>query len=187
METTAGISDTDLVEALLESIASNFAMLTDRDFVIEDTNVERAHSRPEGKALVHISFRMGFETPDGLSHGCLLVPLPDAITLAAYLLAVPDNVVKSHRTKSDLDGTTKDAMLELSSLTGSAVDEPIRRLLSAHFAVRTEGCQGVRPDVRPAFPYEEGSELVVARSRCHIHDFPAFDMILMFPALPGIG
>ena len=47
--------------------------------------------------------------------------------------------------------------------------------------MHSEGCQGVRADVRPAFPYEEGSELIVARVGACFDPFPPFELILMLP------
>ena len=48
-------------------------------------------------------------------------------------------------------------------------------------SVTSKGCQGVRADVRPAFPYEEGAELLVVRAKTKVHDFPSFELIGMFP------
>ena len=52
--------------------------------------------------------------------------------------------------------------------------------------VGSEGCQGVKPDVRPALEYIEGDELVLGRAEAQIGDFDPFEMLLMIPALPGV-
>ena len=43
----------------------------------------------------------------------------------------------------------------------------------------------MRSSVRPAFPYVEGTELVVGRATARVHEFPPFEMITMLPVLPA--
>ena len=52
--------------------------------------------------------------------------------------------------------------------------------------MRSEGCQGVKPNVRPALAYSEGSPLVVARAKLRVHSWPAAESLLILPPLsPG--
>src|SRR5262245_34921476 len=178
-----GVTDAQLVGDIFERIASDLGMIIDRAVEIEGTTVERMHRRAEGRGQVHISFKLGFKSREQIEQGCVLIPLPDAITLAAYLMMLPDDEVRALRPASELDRSTKDAMLELGNFIGGATDAVIRNALSEGYSVRSQGCQGVRADVRPALQYEEGSELIVGRTQARIHDFESFEMILMLPAI----
>jgi len=62
------------------------------------------------------------------------------------------------------------------------VDVALRPPGDEETMVRSEGCQGVRADVRPAFAYDEGSELIVGRAHMTLHDFDPFGVVLMLPA-----
>jgi hypothetical protein len=62
----------------------------------------------------------------------------------------------------------------------------LRRALSEECATRSDGCQGVRADVRPALSYREGQPLLVARARARVHHFEPCELILVLPALEGI-
>jgi len=102
------------------------------------------------------------------------------------MMSVPDAAVVSHRRKADLDETTKDALLEVGNMTGGAINDTMRSA-SPGTLVQFFGCQGVRANVRPAFPYAEGDQLVVGRAQARIHEFPAFELIVMFPRLPQMA
>lgn len=178
------VTDEEFCCDILERISSDLGMIIDREFAIDRIKVSRAEKRPEGKSKIHISFRIGFRTPNSVMQGCMLIPLPDALTLSAYLMMVPDDAIKSHRNTTTLDSGTKDAMLEVGNFIGGASDAVIRGLFPEGYSVRFEGCQGVRANVRPALEYTEGDTLVVAKSKAKIHDLPGFDLILMLPLLP---
>lgn len=179
-------TEAQLVQEILHRVAADLSMITDRELTVNVHRTEHASARPAGKGKIHISFRLGFEQPDGLKHGCLLIPLPDAISLACYLMMVPDDGVKAKRSVKDLDGTLKDAMLEVGNFIGGAADAALRESVGAIAKVRSEGCQGVRPDVRPALLYNEGDTLVVGRAKSKIHEFPEFEMLVMLPQLTGV-
>lgn len=176
-------SETQLVSEVLHRIAADLSMITDRDLRVEVQEVEKLTERPAGKGKIHISFRLGIEQADGLKHGCLLLPLPDAISLACYLMMVPDDSVKGKRSLKDIDETIKDAMLEVGNFIGGAADAALRESLGGIAKVRSEGCQGVRANVRPALLYNEGDPLVVGRAKGMVHDYPEFDLVLMLPPL----
>jgi len=179
----ATASDIKLAKAVLRRIAEDLAMVIDRALPLEKIEVSRIAQRAAGRDRVHISFKLEFRHGDRVAHGCVLFPLPDAISLACYLMMVPDDAVRGHRSASDLDRATKDALIEVGNFIGGATDAALRSLVPEGLSVRSNGCQGVRADVRPAFPYEEGSELVLARSRARVAQFDPFEVLLMMPVL----
>lgn len=178
--------DLALAEGVLERVATDVAMITDHEFVIESVATERVRERTHGRGKVHISFKQAYQVRGETRHGCVLVPLPDAMCLAGYLMMVPDEAVKKRRDDKEPDQMTKDALLEMANFVGAAVDGALREGLGIGVTVRSEGCQGVRANVRPAFPYEEGDPLLSVTARAKIHDFPAFDMIVMVPVVDGL-
>ena len=185
MTDTSTLDDVGLLEGIVDRIATSLSMLIDRDIEIEGLSAERVHERAAGAGTVHISFKLVFlKDGEEMGNGSVLVPLADAIAMACYLMMLDDSEVTGHRAASELDESTKDALVELASFVATAVDESIR-IHHPDVAVRSRGCQGVRADVRPAFPYEEGSELLVGRARASVHEFPEFELILMMPPLPG--
>lgn len=175
--------DRRVVESVLLRVAQDLAMITDREIEMTASAVERATQRTEGRGRIHISFKLGIQQGDVVHHGCLVVPLPEAISLAGYLMMVPDEGVKARRGATTLDVPTKDALMEVGNFIGGAFDAAVREIGVEGVRVRSEGCQGVRAGVRPAFKYEEGAPLVVARSQCRIHTWPAFEAVLMVPPL----
>ena len=55
-----------------------------------------------------------------------------------------------------------------------------------HVRVDSAGCQGVRPDIRPAFPYVEGQPLLVGVAESSLAGFEPFEMLLVLPELAGL-
>lgn len=178
-------ADTVVVEKVLRRIVDDVALVVDRPFALEQVNVSRDARRPAGKEHVHISFKLELQRGDAVSHGCLLVPLPDAIALACYLMMVPDDDVEQRRSAKDLDQATKDALVEVDNFVGGATDAALRRIAPGT-AARGVGCQGVRADVRPAFPYEEGQPLLVGRAQAKLHTYAPFEMLLVLPEIEGV-
>jgi len=178
----ATISDVELIEGIFTRIGSDLEAILDHELIFEDIQTERASSRVAGEEQVHISFKLGVQRGDGWLHGSLLVPLPDAISMACFLMMAPDDVVEANRGLEAPDEAMKDAMLEVGNFVAGAADSVLRTFFPEGHGVRAEGCQGVRADVRPAFPYQEGDELIVGRAFACLHTFPAFEMILMLPA-----
>ncbi len=173
--------DKRLVEGALARVAQDLSMITDREIEITTTSVERADKRVEGRGKVHISFKLGLQVGERIVHGALVVPLPEAISIAGYLMMTPDEGVKARRGATTLDGPTKDAMMEVGNFIGGAFDAAVRDLGVGQVKVRSEGCQGVRANTRPAFRHEEGEPLVVARAQWRIHNWPPFEALLMLP------
>ncbi len=184
MSEAAPCSDTqsECVEEVFQRIASDLSMIADRELTVGEIESSVDLTRPTGRGKIHISFRLGFQGPAGVDHGCLLVPLPDAISLACCLMMVPADVVKSNRSLKTLDGTTKDAMLEVGNFICGATDSALRALGVAGVKVAFEGCQGVKSNVRPALVYREGDELIVGHAEIALADFTVDTMILIVPA-----
>ena len=181
---SAAAPDQQLTEQVLTAICTQLELVVGHSVASSDFCAERASARAAGREQVHISFRLGFEHDGAERFGSLLVPLPDAIALASFLLMMPPEGVEGQRESTELDDTLKDALLELGNFVSGAVGGVLREASGheAHCtAVRTRGCQGVRADVRPAFPYEEGQPLLVGRCQAQVAEFPAFEMILMVP------
>ena len=177
--------DTYTVETIMRRIAEDVALVVDRPFVIESLKASREEKRPSGKGKGHISFKLEVQQESGVAHGCLLVPLPDAISLACYVMMVTDDAVKQNRTSIDLDRAMKDAMVEVDNFVGGATGGALRGIAPGASA-RGAGCQGVKADVRPAFPYEEGQPLLVGRAKAKLHTYDTFDMILVIPVIENV-
>jgi hypothetical protein len=173
--------DLELAQGLFERMAADLAMILDRELGMEDVRVERERQRAAGADCVHISFKMRVQSGERAFQGCVLVPLPDALALAGYLMMLPDEAVARERGRTELDGAFKEALLELGKFLAGAWDTVLRRSLPVETISRSEGCQGVRAGIRPAFVYREGDELLVARARARVHSFEPFEMILMLP------
>ncbi len=171
----------ECVEEIFQRIASDLSMIADREITIGEIETTIETTRPAGRSKIHISFRLGFKGPAGTEHGCLLVPLPDAISLACCLMMVPADVVKSNRGLKTLDSTTKDAMLEVGNFICGATDSALRALGKENGKVSFEGCQGVKANVRPALVYREGDPLVVGRAKVALAEFPEDTMLLLVP------
>lgn len=171
----------ECVEEIFQRVASDLSMIADRELTLQTTGVEVRDGRPAGAGKIHISFRLGFRIGEDRHHGCLLVPLPDAIALACSLMMVPEDVLVSSRTLTHLDETTKDAMLEVGNFITGATECALRALGIDAVKVSFEGCQGVRADVRPALTYREGDPLLVGRAQITLAEFPADEVVLMVP------
>lgn len=172
----------ECVEEILQRIAGDLSMITDRELLVGATEVAVESTRPAGRGKIHVSFRLGFQCPSGGWQGCLLVPLPDAISLACCLMMVPADVLRSNRAKTTLDGATKDAMLEVGNFICGATDAALRALGLDEVKVSFEGCQGVKTNVRPALVYREGDPLVVGRAQLALAEFPEDTTLLLVPA-----
>lgn len=176
--------DKRITSAILGRICDDISTVVDRAFQVRQISVERVDTRAAGAAQVHISFRLEVSQNGSLRYGSLLLPLPEAISLACYLMMVPDDGVAQHRKQKDLDRSMKDAMLEIGNFVGGAAEAALRGVLAdSQVKVRSKGCQGVRADVRPAFPYTEGDPLLVARAKAQVAEFKEFDLLLLLPPI----
>jgi hypothetical protein len=162
-------------------IADDLSTIVDRTLALSNVSVEKIDSRVAGKGVVHISFKLRFDRAADTLYGALLVPLPDALALAGCLTMMPDDQVAAQRNALELDAGTKDAIVELGNFVAGAVDAVMRESRANVARARAAGCQGVRADVRPAFPYTEGQELILVRATARLHDFEPFELLLMLP------
>ncbi len=174
--------ESQCVEEVFQRVCGDLSMIADREMEVASVSTEIMDHRPAGKDRIHISFRLGFNQGDDVLHGCMLLPLAEAITLACSLMMIPENVIAQTRTKDTLDATTKDAMLEVGNFICGATDAAFRAL-GADIKVTFEGCQGVRPDVRPALLYAEGSDLIVGQADVVQGGFGNAIHVLMVPKL----
>ena len=171
------------VRDVFQRIAGDLALLIDHPVKIRSSSAQRWKCKPAGTRRVHISFKLSFDLRGQMSYGALVVPLPDAITLASYLLMVPDEHVPAKRALTTLDQPTKDAMLEVANFIGGATDGALRLRFPQGLSVRSKGCQGLRAEQPPGFPYKIGDDLIVGKAKVLIGDFPSFDMLLILPLL----
>ena len=174
------------VEEVLHRVAGNLSLLMDHEILIDDVDVSCWDERPAGEGQVHISFKLRFARGEQSTWGCLLLPLPEALTLTGYLMMVSSEAVDELRGQDRPEPAEKDAMLEIANFIGSAVDAAIQDSGIVGVSVHADGCQGVRADVRPAFEYQEGSPLVVGRATMRIHEYPAFTALSMIPDLDAV-
>jgi hypothetical protein len=177
----------ELTANVLARMATDLSMIIDREFVVEDVRVERRTQRPAGAGGVHISFKLGIDVGGESRQGCLLVPLPEAVALAGFMMMLPNEAVSTERHRTELDGPFKEALLEVGKFLAGACDSVLRPALSVGSTTRSDGCQGVRASVRPALSYAEGDALLVARARARVHDFEPFELILMLPDLAEVA
>jgi len=181
------IDELRLAEILLARAAADLSMIVDRELEFGSVRLEHAAQRPAGEGQVHISFKLALQRDGNAWPGCLLVPLPDALALAGFMMMMNDEAVARERARTELDGPFKEALLEVGKYVAGAADAVLRQSLPEGIAVRSDGCQGVRADVRPALEYREGDPLTVARASARIHDFEPFELILVLPSLAALA
>lgn len=175
--------DVELAQGILGRVATDLSLILDHEIALEDLQVAREQQRAIGEGGVHISFKLGIQAFGRSLQGCLLVPLPMAVTLAAYMMMLPDETVAQERQRTELDQPFKEALLEVGKFLAGACDTVLRRRLGFEVTTRSEGCQGVRAGVRPALAYREGDELIVARATARVHDFEPCSVVLMLPVI----
>lgn len=175
-------ADREIAATLFRRVAEDLEVVIDRPFAIHSIDVARQREKPVCSDAVHVSFRLRVQREGAEHHGCVLVPLPEAISLAACLLLASDDVVNSRRSERQLDRATKDAILEIGNFIGAAAETALRASLSQDCKASAEGCQGVAVGAKPAFVYAGGDELVLATARAQIHAWPPFELRLVLPA-----
>ena len=174
------LDEHELARCILARMATDLSMLLDRELELTDLVLETVTRRPVGKGRVHISFKLGIERGDDEEQGCLLMPLPEAVALAGYLMMKGDEEVRSERAREALDGPYKEALLELGKILASSCHSVLGQALPGN-STRSAGCQGVRANVRPTLDYREGDRLLVARVRARLAQFEPCEVILVLP------
>jgi len=175
--------ETRLIERILASLGDDLALVTDQDIAFEVVEIERMDKRPAGEGSIHVSFRLDFWREGSAQQGCLLLPLPEAISIAGLLLEIPVAGIESRREDDTLDPNLKDAMVEVGNMVGGSVGSAIRSLSIEDTEARFAGCQGVRAGVRPVLAYEENTPLTVCRASVRVAGFPESIALLMLPIL----
>jgi chemotaxis protein CheY-P-specific phosphatase CheC len=173
----------DIVEDVFERVSSDLSALTDRTIEVADVGVGRRRRRPAAEGGIHISFKLGFHVRGRVLHGCLMAPLPDALTLAHSMMMTPEGEVEERRADTELGLETKDALLEIGSFMASAADSALRKKFPSGLNVHAEGCQGVAAERVPSLVHQPGSELVVGTATCELPPWPGFTLRLVFPVL----
>ena len=143
--------DSDWTSRALARVAEDWAMMIDHEVSIENVQVERESSAPACEGSVHIAFQFGLTHAElgPRYRGALLVPLPDALTMAAYLMMTPENQIAGARAAQAPDSATKDSLMELSSILASALDGVVQDSFEGTWSVTSLGCQGVREGAVP--------------------------------------
>ena len=175
--------DIDTVKHVFDKMCEDLGMLLDRPLVVESLSTVRSAQKVAGERQIHIAFKLGLSVDGVAQHGALLVPLPDAITFACYLMMMADDVVTSRRKDKDLERATKDAMVEVGNLIGGSTDGALRDLFVKRVSARAEGCQGLKAGMAPAFERTPGVDLLIGRAKLKCHTFPSFEALLMLPAI----
>ena len=183
LSTKNALDERELVQHILTRMAADLSMILDRDLLFERVSVEHSRQRTAGDGTVHISFKLGLDIAGEARQGCLLMPLPEALALAGYMMMLPDDAVGRERSRTELDASFKEALLEVGKFLAGACDAVLRRALPVEIKTRSDGCQGVRAGVRPALDYNDGDPLLVARAQARIHEFEPFELILMLPSI----
>ena len=181
------VDDAQLAGSILARAAADLSMIIDRELELGSVRLEHVTKRPAGPGQVHISFKLALQREGAAWQGCLLVPLPDAVALAGFMMMMNDEAVVRERARTELDGPFKEALLEVGKYVAGACDAVLRQTLPEGIAVRSDGCQGVRADVRPALEYREGDPLAVARVQARLHDFEPCELILVLPSLVALA
>ncbi|MCA9003561.1 MAG: hypothetical protein KDB61_16675, partial [Planctomycetes bacterium] len=110
MPSEATERETQCVEEVFQRVCGDLSMIADREMDVVSVETEIMDHRPAGQDHIHISFRLGFNQGGEVLHGCVVVPLAEAITLACSLMMIPENVIAQSRKQNTLDPSTKDAM-----------------------------------------------------------------------------
>lgn len=182
---TAVVPDLDerWVTESLHRATADVSMLIDKPFAVHGITLERAQKRPVGAGGVHISFKIAVERHSVITHGAILIPFPEAVSLACWLQMLPDEEVRRRANGTTLDQTMKDGLLEIGNFVAGALATSLRTVGIADARVVSEGCQGVRAGVRPALSYVEGSPLTVGRGQAQLANGAPFEMIVILPPL----
>ncbi len=169
------------IEEILRRVLSDLAMIADRDLALGELELEVGEAPVAAGAGVHIAFKLALRRNGEIRRGALLIPLPEAIALACYLMMVDDAGVLARREQESLDGTLKDSLLEVANFIAGATEGALRDALRDDVEVRTEGCQGLAPGAVTALRRAAGEARIAARATTRLHTFPEFTLLLELP------
>lgn len=177
--------DEKWVSETLRRTAADLSMLIDRPFQVHTLTTQRTDARPAAKGGVHISFKLAVQRGQNIAHGAVLVPFPEAVSLAAWLSMMGDEEARKRASDTQLDPAMKDGLLEIGNFVAGACEAALKSLGITDARVVSEGCQGVKPSVRPAFTYTDGEALTVGRADAQLANGQPFEMLALLPAMPG--
>lgn len=177
----------EAVAEILRRVTEDLTLIADRPFRVAELETSQANSRPAVGAAVQISFKLGFQHRQRLTHGCLVMPLADAISLASYVILVSDEGVKARRALQTLDNDLKDSLMEVGKFIAGAVEASLRGLGVAELRVGSESCQGVRPHEAPSIQHESGLPLWIGRAKLQLAHWPVFEALLVLPEFEASG
>jgi hypothetical protein len=175
--------DEKWVTETLQRVAEDLALIIDHPFFVHGVKVERADRRPAADGGVHISFKLALQRGQTITHGAVLIPLPQAVLLAAWLHMMSDDEARRRAGETQLDQSMKDGLLEIGNFVAGAAEASCRNLGLIDARVVSEGCQGVKAGVRPAFAYTDGQALTIGRAETQLANGKPFVMLAMLPAL----
>jgi hypothetical protein len=166
----------EVAAQLLESVSA----IVDKELALGEFECSRREQRSAGEGQVHINFKFKFSLDGQVSHGCLLLPLTQAVAAACSMLMMPVAQVGEICSSGSLDTPIKDALLELGNMLASSLGAPYQEPCE-QVSVQFAGCQGVRAGVRPAIPYREGSPLLTIEAHSIFEPFGRFRFLLLLP------
>ena len=173
----------------LEQVALNLSQFTQCEIRLHGVEAVRSARREEPPPGVHIAFRQVYRVEEIELEGCLLLPLADAISLAALLMGESLEVVEALRAARGLDDERKSAILELGELVARALDGALRYGLPRGCELAPVGCQGVASGKRAVLSNPDTSRYGIGRAHASVGGFAGGDWILvvpeMDPAHPG--
>ncbi len=175
--------DEKWVTETLHRAAADISMLVDHSFDVHEIALERAERRVAANGGVHISFKLAVQRGQHIAHGALLVPFAEAVSLAAWLQMLADDEARRRTNDSELDPMIKDGLLEIGKFVAGACDAALRSAGINDARVVSEGCQGVKAGVRPAFAYTDGEKLTIGRSRAQLAHSQPFEMLALLPSI----
>ena len=168
-------------QELFLTVASDISLITEGAFTVGDSQVDEVASVPEGAGQIHISFRLRLEAGTEVGAACVLMPLPEAISLAGSLMMLSEEDVDRRRSANDLDPSTKDAIMEVGNMLASAAECSLIGMTGDGAQVRFEGCQGVRADTRPRLEHLEEDALALMRVNVRCGEHPASPVLFTAP------
>ena len=174
-------------EEILNRIGSDLSIVADVSLRVEGVEAQPVTERPAGEGVIHVSFRLDFLEPEGAHQGCVLLPLADVQVLAGGLQMQSAMYLSEARDSQELDEPSKEAVMELGTFVAGATESALRDQGHALIQVQHQGCQGVRPDVRPRLNATEDAPLVWGTCRATLAEFPTSTWHLLLPRLKNLG
>jgi len=174
-------SETALIKSVLDQLGEDLSALVGHGVTFASVEGVRQSERPAGTGSIHISFRLAFDGDAGTQYGFLLIPLADAISLAGFMLEIPEAEILSMRSLTTLKNGLKDAIVEIGKMIGDSASNALQTLEVEGVKVRFTGCQGVRDGIRPALIYTEETPLIVGSATASLQPFPDFKTTLVLP------